>query len=89
MEKRTFLQVQIQKLEQDLSSKETIVKDLKQRLKTSEIQAVEVKTQLQEEIHVLKAKNTKLTNVESTLQIYSQKLKEIPQLNAKIKSLMV
>ena len=57
---------------------------LKSQLKDFEINAMNNENVLRDEIDLLKDKNSKLMQAQSTLEVYKERLKEIPELKVKL-----
>ena len=71
-------------LEMQSEEKDHIIMDLKSQIKENEIKAMESENLLRDEVDILKDKNSKLMQVECTLEVYKQRLKEIPELKVKL-----
>ena len=74
----------VKKLERELEEKEQIIMGLKSQVHDNEIKALENENELRDELDLLKDKNNKLLQVEATLDVYKNRLKEIPELKAKL-----
>ena len=58
--------------------------DLKSQLKDHEINAMNNENILRDEIDLLKDKNSKLLQTQGTLEVYKERLKDLPDLKAKL-----
>lgn len=84
-DKRNTHQTALKKLELENNQKDQTILDLKTRTKDLEIASMQNEERLRDELELVKDKNNKHLQKEAMLDIYKSRLKEIPELKAKLR----
>lgn len=88
LDKKLLQSDAIQKLELDNQAKTAQNSDLKNQLKEMELSFINQEEVLKQEIEQLKEKTQKLSELENKVEIYQEKIKEIPELKTKLTQLV-
>lgn len=83
-DKKSIQQTALKKLELEVDQKEQTINELKNSMKELEINSMQNENILRDELDLVKDKNNKLLKLEATLEVYKNKLKEIPELKSKL-----
>lgn len=81
---KTAQKTAFKNLERESEEKDHIIMGLKSQLKENEINAMNNENILRDELDLLKDKNSKLLQAQATLEVYKERLKEIPELKVKL-----
>ena len=85
MDKKAISTSALKNLELDLEVKEAKIKELKVQIQDKEIEHIQEQNLIKDELELMRDKNNKLMQAESTLEVFRERLQELPQLKAKLK----
>ena len=85
MDKKAISTSALKNLELDLEVKEAKIKELKVQIQDKEIEHIQEQNLFKDELELMRDKNNKLMQAESTLEVFRERLQELPQLKAKLK----